>query len=77
MEGSGKVENATITGAVSAVINGISCASGEEVVHLNARIEPSVNGDLITGVIEIRGCSGCVPVPFRAIRRPASTKVGR
>jgi hypothetical protein len=77
MQGAGQVENTTMSGAVSAVTNGISCASGEEVAHLNARIEPSVDGDLMTGVIEIRGCSGCVPFPFRATRRPASTKVGR
>ena len=76
MEGFGKVENTTLIGAVSAVANGISCSSGEEAVHVQAKFKPSVDGDLMTGVIEIKGCSGCVPVPFRATRRPASTREG-
>ena len=72
MQGSGRVENTTVSAIVSPPANDASCGPGERRFYLQAN--RSADRDLMTGVIGLNGCPD--EVPFRAIHRDPSASVG-
>ena len=75
MQGSGSVEDSTVNAVMSAGDG--SCGAVQEYrVYLQANVERSAADERMTGIIGVSGCVDCTEVYFRAIRRPASPRVG-
>jgi len=74
MEGSGRVEESTVTAVVSQP-GGAPCGTGKNGVYLHANLDRSY--DLMSGVISVNGCLDCARIPFRATRQRSSARIGR
>jgi hypothetical protein len=76
---SGHIEGNTIKAdiAVAPNLTGESGCDEAHVLTLTATVDRQVNPQLLTGVLSVDDCSGCLPLEFRAVREgPISVKGG-
>lgn len=72
--GTGSIEGLRVNAFVQ--VGDDSCHERQGGIYLQGDVEGSPGSGQMTGVIGLSGCTDCVEVSFRAIRRPPSPKVG-
>jgi hypothetical protein len=70
---SGHIEGNTIKADIAVAPNpsGESGCDEAHVLSFTATVDPEVNPQLLTGVLSVNDCSGCLPLEFRAVREGA------